>query len=232
MKQAVFGVFAHPDDEGFGPSGTLYKAAQAGSDVHLTLLTGGDAGRNPDGHTDLAAARLEEWRKSGSLIGAASMKSFGYKDGTLCNNVYLEIAGKLLDHMRDILSSYRGPVEFSVITTDPNGITGHLDHIAASLVATYAYIKLRDNPIQDVTAGTLKYACINRMFVPRADVSWIYMPAGRTDEFIDETVDISDAWDKKLEIMRAHASQREDMEWILSRGKEALAREYFWYFKD
>ena len=54
MKKLLFGIFAHPDDEAFGPSATLYKAAQAGTDVHLIVVTDGDSGANVDGHKDLA----------------------------------------------------------------------------------------------------------------------------------------------------------------------------------
>ena len=44
MKRVIFGIFAHPDDEAFGPSGTLLMETKAGTELHLITLTLGEAG--------------------------------------------------------------------------------------------------------------------------------------------------------------------------------------------
>ena len=64
MKKVIFGIFAHPDDESFGPSGTLLKLRRSGYDLHLIVLTDGEAGVNPDGIENLGEVRLQEWRRS------------------------------------------------------------------------------------------------------------------------------------------------------------------------
>lgn len=231
MRQVIYACFAHPDDEAFGPSGTLYKAAQAGAAVHLILITGGDAGRNSDGHKDLGAIRLEEWQQSARLIGASSTTALGYKDGELCNNRYLAIAGQVLHYISTTMAGYPD-AELTLISNDPNGITGHLDHITASLVATYAYLKLREQPDRRWQLGQLKYVCLPDTLMPRASTDWLYMPRGRRPEEIDEITDISDISDKKLEIMKVHYSQRKDMEANLRRSDDMLKHEYFMYYKD
>ena len=35
MKKIIFGIFAHPDDEAFGPSGTLLLETRSGTELHL-----------------------------------------------------------------------------------------------------------------------------------------------------------------------------------------------------
>ncbi len=230
MKKILFGVFAHPDDEAFGPSGMLYKAASSGTDVHLILVTDGGAGVNSAGHEDLAAVRLKEWQASGALIGAKSMEALGYKDGTLNNNLYLEIAEKLIDHIKQTITDYDEPTELTMLTIDPGGLTGHLDHIAVSMMATFTYLKLRDEPPAGCDVGKLKYACISDEVMPSANTNWLYMPAGRQNSECDEVIDVSDIFDKKVEIMQAHATQKHDMDSLLSRGREAVAVEYYWYY--
>lgn len=227
MQHVVFACFAHPDDEAFGPSGTLYKLARSGAEVHLILLTGGDGGRNPDGHPDLGAIRLEEWQASARLIGATSVHALGYKDGQLSNHHYLDIAGQLLAHAGTILEA-APDAKVTLITNDPNGITGHLDHIFAAMVTTYVSLKLR----QPGRTVRLKYACVPDTAVPAANTNWLYMPRGRRLADIDEINDISDVSDKKLAIMKAHLSQRDDMKTVLGLNRDILKREYFLYYKD
>ena len=40
----ILAVFAHPDDESFGPAGTIIKAIRSGHTVSLLTLTQGEAG--------------------------------------------------------------------------------------------------------------------------------------------------------------------------------------------
>ena len=43
-RRALLAVFAHPDDESFGPGGTLAKYAAEGVEVWLVCATDGNAG--------------------------------------------------------------------------------------------------------------------------------------------------------------------------------------------
>ncbi len=236
MKKVLFGIFAHPDDEGFGPSATLYKATQAGADVHLILVTDGEAGRNPDNVTNLGEVRLKEWANSGKLIGVKSGHALHYPDGGLDNDLYLEIAQKILTYIEITLGHYHEPITVDFMTFDSGGISGHLDHIAVSCITTFVYLTLREQAKPNITLGVLKYFCLPKVSVPQANINWLYMPAGKVAAEIDEIVDNRDVISHKLEIMRAHHSQREDMKQVLalqeSIGTTEHMQDHFHYFKD
>jgi LmbE family N-acetylglucosaminyl deacetylase len=234
MKKILFGIFAHPDDEAFGPSGTLYKLAQSGTDVHLILVTAGDAGKNSFGYENLRDVRLKEWQKSGELIGATSMYHLGYNDGQLCNNIYLEVAQKIHDYIDSTLKAYDEPICIDLMTFEPRGISGHLDHIAVSYITTYVYLNLKDQLPLHCTCGDLKYFCLSESYVPKSNTNWLYMPSGMKNSEIDEVVDISDEVEQKLKIMQVHESQKEDMEMILKLQKETKteAQECFKIYKN
>lgn len=237
MKKVLFGIFAHPDDEAFGPGASLYKAAhQDNSEVHLVLVTDGEAGTNCDNKSNLAEIRQKEWLESGKLIGATSNFALHYPDGGLSNNVYLEIADKILDHIKDTLKKYMAPLELSLMTFDHDGITGHLDHIAVSYIVTNVYLKLKELALPNVSLGHLKYYCLPHSIAPNPDNKWLYMPCGKKRSEVDEVFDYSKLKDKKLEIMKTHYSQRADMESILKMLSDpknpACHCDHFRYFKD
>jgi len=233
MKKIIIGIFAHPDDESFGPSGYLYNSVLEGSDVHLLLVTKGDAGTNCDDCEDLSQVRINEWKKSGELIGARSMVLLDRNDGTLNNNQYLEIAHDLQHQIDTITASYSEKFELELLTFEKSGISGHLDHIAVSFITSYLYKKLIDDPDRPFSLGKLKYFTVCDSNAPEANTNWLFMPKGASHGDIDETIDISNVYEKKLEIMRAHKSQRRDMNSILERVENSVCqkREHFIYYK-
>lgn len=232
MRKLLLGIFAHPDDEAFGPSGTLYLAARDGAEVHLICATRGEAGNNPDKLTDLGDTRLKEWQRAGSLIGARGMKNLGYPDGQLCNDLYLPIAEQILAYVGSLCGDNEEAAEIEMITMEPHGISGHLDHIAMAHIATYAYLRLRQAPPPHTTIGRLRYYCLSRDQQADTSLSWLYMPAGYAPEQIGETVDIKEIMPIKLDIMHAHHTQRDDLSQILSRGADALGKENFLLYTD
>lgn len=227
MNKYVIGIFAHPDDAAFGPSGTLYLAAQQGSQVHLICATCGGAGVNLDGHQNLADIREAEEKRASELIGVTSLELFRYDDGTLSNNLYLEIAQRIINHITPLISLGD---EMTLITFDSNGLSGHIDHIVITQATTYAYLKLREK-FPDATLR-LKYFCLSDKVVPTANTDWLYMPRGRSVDLIDEMIDVSSVRERKLEIMHAHHSQRSDAEAIIAMSGDKLYEENFYYFRD
>lgn len=234
MKKLLFGIFAHPDDEAFGPSASLYNEAQNSTDVHLVLVTDGENGINCDDSDDLATLRLKEWQRSGEIIGARSQIALHYPDGGLNNALYLRLASQIIEHVLKTIATYDQEVSVDFMTFEPSGITGHLDHIAVSQITTFAYARLKDKDIKNAIINTLKYYCLPISINPRYNASWIFMPSGRSQHEIDETFDYSHIKNKKLEIMRAHYSQRDDMKQVLSHqskaGKDSFC-DHFMHFK-
>lgn len=230
MKRLLIGAFAHPDDEAFGPSGTLLKEVKDGTELHLICATRGEAGINPDKQADLGAARQAEWQRSCQLLGATTTLQLGYPDGGLSNQFYLEIADKITAQVKTILANHDEAVNLQFMTFEPGGLTGHLDHIAVSLITTFVYEKLRAQPPLSLDTIGLRYFCLSAAAAPQANTDWLYMPAGRTESQLDEQIDVSDVLPQKLAIIDAHHSQRADAAQFKQLG-EALQTECFYYVR-
>ena len=230
MKRKLIGVFAHPDDESFGPSGTLLKLVRDGVELHLICVTDGSQGENPDAHPDLAAIRLTEWQEAAGLIGATSAVNLGYRDGTLCNRKFHKITTQLQREVQRIIRGGAEPVELSFMTFDPNGISGHIDHITVSMATSFVYTALRQSDDPLVSIGDLLYFCVSEHDFPAPSIPYVFMPAGRPAALIDITEDIHSVADEKRHIMCAHRSQRDDAAVLLSR-EATLSREHFFVLR-
>lgn len=224
MKKIIFGVFAHPDDEAFGPSGTLLMETGAGAELHLITLTTGQAGSNPDHHPDLGAVREQEWRAAGKLIGATSLHALGFEDGHL-DNIAMQAATEQISALvGQILAAHGSDVEVEFMSIDTNGITGHIDHIVAARATCLVFYRLK---AQDSRITRLRLACLPATALPTVNTDWLYMDSGRTSAEINEVVDARQYKDKIIAIMRTHHTQRDDCEALLARHGEALGIDYF-----
>ncbi len=205
MKKILFGIFAHPDDEAFGPSGTLLDEVHRGTELHLICLTGGENGENPDNAIDLKGTRLKEWRAAGALLGASSMHHLGFTDGTLNNQDQLKAAAMIERIILDTVDTRDVLVE--CISMDLNGVTGHIDHIVASRTTCLVYERLKR---QGVPINTVRLACVTNEQVPVASIDFVFMEQGREQEMINETVDARKYQDEIRAIIACHHSQRKD----------------------
>lgn len=201
MKKLLFGIFAHPDDEAFGPSGTLLKLVSEGIDLHLICLTDGESGQNPDSVEDLGATRLAEWRTAGRTLGSSSNHALHYPDGQLENVSQTEVDEKVKDIVVEVLASYDQPSEVSFMTFESQGLTGHKDHIfAAELTVRLA---------SEMPTNEVWYFCLNSDQAPLEGTAY-YQPRGREDSYINLVVDVTPWKDKKNQVMDAHYTQRSD----------------------
>ena len=224
MKKIIFGIFAHPDDEAFGPSGTLLKETKAGTELHLITLTTGQAGMNPDNHPNLGAVREQEWRAAGKLIGAAHMYALGFQDGHLDNIAMQEAATKITAIISDVLANADDDTIVEFMSIDTNGITGHIDHIVAGRAACLVFYRLK---AKDTRVTRLRLACITKDRLPEVNTDWLYMDAGRSDTEIGEVIDARDLRDEIIAIMRTHHTQRGDCESSLARQGQMLGMNHF-----
>ena len=121
----ILGIFAHPDDETFGPGGTFALLTESGCDVYLWCATRGEAGSigqskefGPEG---LAAVRTQELKRAAQVLGMHPPVIMDYPDGGL--------AGQDPKPLRaDIIKIVRQVQPRLVITFHPNGLSGHEDH--------------------------------------------------------------------------------------------------------
>src|SRR3989344_5772968 len=109
MKRRLLAVFAHPDDEAFGPGGTIAKYASSGVDIHLLCATKGEEGEWDDTHRSsvqlsgqkrIEHVREEELKRSAKILGVKSVEFLGFVDGRLCNAIYHDMAKKIVDKIK------------------------------------------------------------------------------------------------------------------------------------
>lgn len=205
MKKLLFGIFAHPDDEGFGPSCTLMKEVEAGTEVQLVSLTCGDAGTNPDNVPDLGAVREQEWRNAGKLIGATGMHHLGYSDSHLCNGELVEISDKIEKLVREV-GADADEIEF--MSFELGGISGHIDHIVAARATCQVFYRLKAQG--SLPVRRVRLYCVPDSVLPEPNTGWIFMDKGYPKSEIDESIDVSAYLERHKQIIRAHHSQRGD----------------------
>jgi len=218
MQKKLLAIFAHPDDEAFGPGGTLAKYGQEGVEIHLLSATRGEAGTNTnikyrnvskriDGEITIGCIREKELLKSAKILGIKKVEFLNYIDGTLCNAIYHELADKIIKKINEFKPQV-------IVTVERRGVSGHLDHIAVSMITTYAFLKTS-------YPKKLYYQCLPKNMRDKVmDDYFVYFPEGYDEDEITTRIDISCCWEKKVVAMKAHQSQIKDVKNILSRWEK------------
>lgn len=208
----VLCVFAHPDDESLGPGGTIALWAKNGAIIHEICATKGEAGENKTA-IDTAFLRTTELKKAAKILGIQKIHYFGYKDGKLCNTDLGSLTERIVVKIKKFLPDV-------VMTFDLNGVSGHLDHIAVSSATTNACKKTK-------IAKKLYYFTNHADLTMQMEDYFISFPQGRTDEQMDEIIDASSVWEKRMAAMYAHASQVKDVERFLPIFEGLGKKEHF-----
>jgi LmbE family N-acetylglucosaminyl deacetylase len=169
-KKRLLAVLAHPDDESFGPGGTLAYYGHQNVDVHLICATRGEAGEIPpdfDRHfDDIGQLREHELRCAASHLRLSEVIFLGYRDsgmpGTETNQhpkalvqaPMEELVATVAHHIRRLRPQV-------VITFDPFGGYGHPDHIAMHQATMKAFEVCADpnfpDPLEPFQPGKLYY---------------------------------------------------------------------------
>jgi len=121
----VLAVVAHPDDESFGLGAVLAGLAAAGAEVRVLCLTHGEAS-TLGARADLADVRRAELAAAAARLGVRDVVLEGLADGSL--------ADQPTDALDAVVEAALGDAAL-VVTFEPNGVTGHPDHRAASAAA-------------------------------------------------------------------------------------------------
>jgi LmbE family N-acetylglucosaminyl deacetylase len=128
-------VFAHPDDESFGPGGTFARYAAAGVEMTLVCGTRGEAGSI--GHSKrygpdlLGRIRQAELEAAVEVLGFRALHLLGYPDREVP-----AIGGER--GSADVLAILKAVDPEVVIAFHPSGISGHADHRAMTAYAELA----------------------------------------------------------------------------------------------
>lgn len=212
-KKTVLVVTAHPDDEAFGPSGLIAKISHT-YDVHLVCVTDGasDSRFHAMG-ANLGPIRKEELKKSAAILGVKKVHFMKYKDGSLSNNLYHEIAQKLTAIAEAIHPTF-------IVTMENRGVSGHLDHVAVSMIASYVYRNME-------SIDAILYHVATKAASEAMKDYFIYFPPGFEKKDVDLVVDISDVLDKKIEAAKCHDTQMKDVIRVTTRWQTAPKEELY-----
>lgn len=214
MRKTAFVILAHPDDESFGPGGTVALLSQT-HDIYLFCATKGEAGEDHSEKTELSLPekRAQELREASTVLGVKEVIFLGYQDGHLSNSVYHEIVNIITPYIAQLQPD-------RIITYEPRGISGHLDHIAMSMISSFLYIK-------NECIKELHYMCIDEEQRRKGHDYFIYFPPGYPNSQISKRVDISSVLDKKIDAIKKHVSQIKDVEAMLEYHKNKRVEECF-----
>lgn len=235
--KALLAILAHPDDESFGPGGTLAKYAAQGVDVHIAIATDGAAGSVVKGHeekrAELAAVRSVELDEAVRILGG-TLHRLGYRDsgmkGDEANDhpeAFIrsdldEAVGRVVRLIREIRPQV-------VLTHDETGGYFHPDHIRCWEVTTAAFEaagnpeKYPEQNLPPYQPERLYYTAFPKRYVnigialmrlTRKDPTKAGLNGdidltklGMPNEKINARIDIRNYWQVKKEASAAHATQ-------------------------
>lgn len=148
MQRALLAVLAHPDDESYGPGGTLARYAAEGVQVHVAIATDGAAGTAAKGYeavqAELAPHRSKELERAAAVLGV-TLHRLGYRDSGMPGNpandhpqAFIQAdeqtaTGQVVRLIREIRPQV-------VMTHDETGGYFHPDHIMCWKITTAAFL--------------------------------------------------------------------------------------------
>ncbi len=204
--ERVLVVTAHPDDVDFGVAGSVATWTDAGIEVSYCIVTDGEAGGHDRSvpRPEMAATRRAEQTAAAKIVGVTDLHFLGHADGRV---------EPTLDLRRDISRVIRQVRPQRVVCQSPERIyvriyASHPDHLAAGEAALCAVYPDARNPFafpELLDEGHEPWS------VPEV---WM-MSAREQDAFVD----VTDAFDRKLEALRCHVSQHQNPD-----GLEPLLR--------
>ncbi len=176
----LLAILAHPDDESFGPGGTLALYASRGVQVHLITATRGEVGTvDPQylkQHGSIAELRVEnELRCAAGVLGISELYLLDYRDSgmpgspdnthpqALAAAPTAEVAAHLTRYIRQLRPQV-------IITHDPIGGYKHPDHIAVHRAAVQAFHAAGD---PDVFPGDLPPYQPQKLYYTTLSMWWL-----------------------------------------------------------
>lgn len=213
MAPRILLIFAHPDDESFIAAGVARRYADAGAEIALISATHGEAGAAGDpplcGRAELAACREAELREAAAIVGIGPLHLLGYPDKHLAEAPPKKIREELVGLIR----RHRPHV---VITFDPNGGHGHIDHIAIARFAMDAVTAAADARWHSSLGPA---HIVPRVLWTPPVLAWdIEQPLDvREAPGVDFLVDVSAYRKAKAAALRAHRTQHRSIDrWFFS----------------
>lgn len=198
-------VTAHPDDESLFLGGVIAYYAAQGVEIHLICATRGEKGQitlNQDLlQTQAGDIRTKELMNAAAILGIQNVEILDYPDGSLCNDIYAELASTI----KQKIEVFKPQV---VLTFDRLGYSGHLDHIAISMITTFAFLNTKiSNKLYYFARSNNE----NKKACPQNDY-FVYFPEGYSDKEITSRIDTSQVYTKHIAAISQHRSQQDDVQ--------------------
>lgn len=256
--QKILLVFAHPDDESFTAGGTIAKYARSGWQIDLVCATGGEAAataKQEISTAQLKDLRTKELDVAAEILGINSVTLFDYADGALDRLNPGELEDKIFWRMISLAPDIVITFNTTGISNHPDHIkisyaTTFAFQKYASVASEVRQMRLGIKPFPrhareawklkfaQIIADTepkLYYACIPQSLVehllkqkllPRESFGKPWQ--GTPDKAISTVIEIKLFRNFKLRALKAHASQRSDVErFLMFLGEPFLQRENF-----
>ena len=199
QRRKMLCVFAHPDDESYGPGGTIARYALEGVEVNLLMFTCGEAGsigvsKNIP-NDELCRLRTAELNAACEALGIGEHRILGVPDkGVGAMDQSRAIA--------EVVSDIRRFQPQVLLTFHHLGISGHPDHIAVATVLERAFEQTSGDsapPLKLYGYGIPEHKA--RLY-QRDNL----VPLKKDD--VDAVIDIPDeAMDNKILAIRRHETQ-------------------------
>ena len=174
---SVLAVIAHRDDASFGLGAVLDAFIFAGASVEVLCLTHGQAWALDETPGDLAALRGAELASAADVLDPIRVRMEDCPDGTLGDVCQARLAN-------EVVATADSCHPDGLLVFDTPAVSGHLDHVAAALVAQLAAQTL-DLPVLGWSLSETAATQLTREF----GVSF----AGHQDEQIDLRVTVDRA---------------------------------------
>lgn len=192
-------VFAHPDDECYGPGGSIARYAADGAIVHLLMFTCGEAGSIGVSKElpadELCRRRREELQGACDALGIASHRILGVPD----KGVSGADENWAVEQIRNKIDDFRPHV---VLTFHHGGVSGHPDHIAVARYLRRAFLDADAwKPLRYFGWGVPPE---KSKLYDRPNL--VMLPANEIAAVIDIP---DDAMDRKIAAIKAHETQIE-----------------------
>ncbi|MEY9871442.1 N-acetyl-1-D-myo-inositol-2-amino-2-deoxy-alpha-D-glucopyranoside deacetylase [Streptacidiphilus sp. MAP12-33] len=212
-RHSLLTVHAHPDDESLWTGGLLAREAAAGRATAVVTCTDGELA---DGSSAAArGTRTKEWTRALQVLGVTTSAMLPYRDsgragsgpGSLCAAPFDEVVAHLVAQIRTLRPT-------SVVTYDPAGVSGHLDHIRVHR-ATLAAIEAAAVPFLLPDAGPAWAASALWLVTVPTSLAQRAAAAGfqpenvpsTPDERVAASLDVRPWLDTKWVALQCHASE-------------------------
>lgn len=218
----LLAILAHPDDEAFGLGGTLAHYAALGHKVYLICATRGESGKitdpSIDPNTDRGKLREQELKDSCKALGIQAPIFLDYLDSGRFERTRHEDKRALIN-VDDLLIEHKILEQLAllqpevIISFDPHGIYGHIDHIKMHRAATAAFWsagKVMKHPPRRLFYTAMSASRMKQMQLLRENSPLSRLDTdiyGVTDDSFAVVINIQSYLQQKQAAIAAHRSQ-------------------------